>query len=98
MKPINRSFLAAGIVLGLAVPALAAPSITEYAAHARWITAGPDANLWFTDPDNSKIGKITTFGVITEYGVGTVGSTRPDVITAGPDGNMWFTDIGNDIV
>jgi hypothetical protein len=32
------------------------------------IAAGPDGNLWFADNGANKIGKITTAGVITEYG------------------------------
>jgi virginiamycin B lyase len=33
---------------------------------ATFITAGPDGNLWFTEP-NGKIGKLTTSGEVTEY-------------------------------
>ena len=39
----------------------------------------------------SKIGRITTAGVITEFPVPTAGSS-PRGITAGPDGNLWFTE------
>jgi streptogramin lyase len=55
------------------------------------ITAGPDGNIWFTETDLSKIAKITTSGVLTEYPLPTTGSA-PWIITAGPDGNMWFTE------
>src|SRR5262249_8628581 len=46
-------------------------NITEYAvpsqgAFIQGITAGPDGNLWFTELSTSKIGKITTMGMITE--------------------------------
>jgi streptogramin lyase len=57
------------------------------------ITAGPDGNLWFVEAAASKIGKITTAGVITEYGTanGLAANSRPWAITKGPDGNLWFT-------
>lgn len=35
------------------------------------ITAGPDGNLWFTERQGNKMGKITTSGQITEYPVPT---------------------------
>jgi streptogramin lyase len=56
------------------------------------ITAGPDGNLWFTEPfrfDN-RIGRITTAGVITEFQLTSPAS--PQGIVAGPDGNLWFTE------
>ncbi len=53
------------------------------------IAAGPDGRLWFADESTSKIGKITTSGVVTEYAL--LEGSRPHAITAGPDGNLWFT-------
>ena len=53
--------------------------------------AGPDGNLWFTEFDGNKIGKITTSGTFTEYVVPT-GNAFPEGIAAGPDGNLWFTE------
>ncbi|MEO5755166.1 MAG: Virginiamycin B lyase [Chthoniobacterales bacterium] len=50
------------------------------------ITVGGDGNLWFTESD--RIGRITTDGVITEFGSGL---GLPFSIAAGPDGNVWFT-------
>jgi virginiamycin B lyase len=35
------------------------------------ITAGPDGNLWFTESGQTKIGQITTAGVITEFNANT---------------------------
>jgi hypothetical protein len=58
------------------------------------ITAGPDGNLWFTEPDANQIGMITPDGQITEFAVPTANS-RPEFITAGPDGNLWFTEPGS---
>ncbi|HST31998.1 MAG TPA: hypothetical protein VLJ80_00620 [Solirubrobacteraceae bacterium] len=57
------------------------------------ITKGPDGNLWFTDwieGSSSKIGKITTAGVITEYTLPN--NSHPEGIVTGPDGNLWYTD------
>jgi streptogramin lyase len=55
------------------------------------ITAGPDGNLWFTEPDSNEIGRITPDGQITLYPVPTPGSL-PTGIAAGSDGNVWFTE------
>jgi virginiamycin B lyase len=54
------------------------------------ITAGPDGNLWFTEPGISRIGRITSTGLITEFSAGI--TAAPYGITAGPDGNLWFTE------
>ena len=61
-------------------------------ANPRAITAGPDGNVWFTELDGHKIGRITPAGVITELGVPSQGS--PGSIVAGPDGNLWFVEPG----
>lgn len=59
------------------------------------IASGPDGNLWFTESQgpggNNKIGRITTAGVITEFG-GLSAFSGPHDITAGPDGALWFTE------
>ena len=55
------------------------------------ITAGPDGNLWFTESNGNKIGRITPDGDITEFPVPTSGS-GPYGIATGADGNIWFTE------
>jgi tripartite motif-containing protein 71 len=55
------------------------------------IASGPDGNLWFTDHETDRVGKITTSGAVTEYSLPS--GSRPMGITAGPDGNVWFTDV-----
>jgi streptogramin lyase len=56
------------------------------------ITAGPDGNLWFTDPVAGKIGVINpTTHAISEFAVPTA-NERPTGIAVGPDGNLWFTE------
>jgi len=52
------------------------------------ITAGPDGNIWFTDPVAGNVGRIATSGQVAEF-TSPIGS--PGVITAGPDGNLWFS-------
>ena len=56
------------------------------------IAAGPDGNLWFTEKEGNRVGRITPAGEVTEFSV-TVGS-NPWGIAAGPDGNLWFTEYG----
>jgi hypothetical protein len=56
------------------------------------ITGGPEGALWFTEPGNSRIGRITTAGAITEYPLSGFGN--PQGITTGPDGALWFTEFG----
>jgi streptogramin lyase len=56
------------------------------------ICAGPDGNLWFTDPVTDAIGKLNpTTHAITEFPLPS-GDTGPNAITTGPDGNIWFTE------
>jgi streptogramin lyase len=55
------------------------------------IAAGPDGALWFSDRA-ATIGRITTAGVITEFGPAQsrVGSA-PAAPAVGPDGNLWLS-------
>jgi streptogramin lyase len=73
------------------------------------ITAGPDGNLWFTDWNGDKIGRITPNGTITEFPISSLNKPRdiftnrplgagPLGITAGPNGNLWFTEYGVDMI
>jgi len=57
-----------------------------------YITAGPDGNLWFTEPNGRLIVKMTISGTFIEYAAPSTGSYAPFDITAGPDGNLWFTN------
>ena len=82
-----------------AVPAQAAltPTITTFPSsdpfspesHPYAIAAGPDGQLWFTDPYEPKIGRMTTAGAITlQAPLPTL--TFAYGIAAGGDGAMWF--------
>lgn len=71
-------------------------TITEYelptaGSGPRSIIAGADGNLYYTGFLVSKIGMITTEGVVTEF----TGANAPFDIVSGPDGNVWFTATGN---
>jgi streptogramin lyase len=65
------------------------------------ITTGPDGNLWFTECSiparggagctNSRIGRMTPAGQLTEYALPNPSHT-PYRITTGPDGNLWFAE------
>jgi streptogramin lyase len=99
----TRGVLAAALALccsGL-VAVAGAVTITEFRLPTpncipRYITAGPDGALWFTE-NTGKIGRITTDGAITEFHVPTPNSFLV-VITTGPDGALWFTEVlGNKI-
>jgi virginiamycin B lyase len=62
------------------------------------IITGPDQNVWFTDFDGDRIGKITPAGDVTlfqlnnqcAHGIGLVG---PLNIIVGSDGALWITDV-----
>jgi streptogramin lyase len=47
--------------------------------------------VWFSQPDNNLIGRITTTGQVTDYS-GVDGVTN---LAAGSDGNMWFLSRGD---
>ena len=53
------------------------------------IAAGPDGNLWFTEDDGDRIGRITPAGVVTEFSAGITpaaarsGSRRGRTATSG---------------
>ncbi len=60
------------------------------------ITAGPDGNLWFTNPNTAEVGiffvgKVTTAGAMSIYDTDDL----PSGITTGPDGNLWAIESSN---
>ncbi len=78
-----------------------APSqITEFPlpiaeSYPNGIAAGPEGNLWFTEPGTARIGRITPSGQVTEFPLPD-SSGEPMAITAGPDANLWFTEPNRD--
>ena len=99
----RRQVIAFFVSIGLAVSSLvvpwsdstasaSTPMISTYTGTGisgpSEITAGPDGALWFTNPGNNTIGRITTAGAVTNYntkgsGPGT-GISEPSGIAAGP--------------
>ena len=55
------------------------------------VVAGPDGNLWVTDPANNSIDRVTTSGAATAFSIPTPAADPFDIIV-GPDGNLWFTE------
>jgi streptogramin lyase len=60
------------------------------------IVVGRDGNLWFTEYNGSRIGRITTAGAITEFSTGVTSGSGPSGIAAGSDGNLWFAETNAD--
>jgi virginiamycin B lyase len=79
-----------GVITRYPIPTSYGPNPSPYS-----ITAGPDGAMWFTEPNNDRIGTITTSGAITLFPYQT---QSVQDITTGPDGALWFTDYnGNEI-
>lgn len=104
--PVQISSLAPGKLARLALFSLLAAAlpgafaeipVIEYpiptGGSSAWdITAGPDGNMWFTEYEGQKVGRITPAGIITEFPTPSTFS-GPRMITVGPDGNLWFTEL-----
>lgn len=73
----------AGLVGGAGATITEFPLPTESSDPAA-ISVGYDGALWFTDRSANKIGRITTAGTTTEFGVPTP-NNWPNSITASPD-------------
>src|ERR1700722_12762318 len=87
----SNSLVALAIAFNLPGAAFA-QTITEFrVGFSPWeITAGPDGALWFTENNGSRIGRITTTGIFTQFSINSnssrSGSAVTRGITAGPDG------------
>lgn len=102
MRRAIRSAAASILVMGTVVlapaePALAAVTITEFPVASPNgpgpITGSTTGYVWFTEPSDDTIGRISAAGVVTEYGLPTT-YEDPRGITDGPDGAVWFTQSG----
>lgn len=73
----------------------AASPITEYPLVSNPcppnITTGSDGALWFTQACSNKIGRITTSGTLTQFGIPTANAYLVDIVS-GSDGALWFTE------
>jgi streptogramin lyase len=92
------------VLLGAALPAsiaVASPigTTTFFSSgitakgHVASIAAGPDGNMWFTESEGARVGRITPTGAVTEFSEGITKGSGPQAIAAGPDGNLWFTEL-----
>src|SRR5690348_2031123 len=86
------TLLGAALGVGPLQPARAgAPAVTEFpiavSAVARYITVGPDGNLWFTEGEGNRVGRLTPAGRLTEFPLPTR-RAHPDRIVVGPDQNL----------
>lgn len=82
-------------------PTFAPGVVTEYpvpTANATpfGIAEGQDGNMWFTELDGNKVGRVTPSGSINEIVLPTGGSAPEDIIK-GPAGNrdVWFVESGS---
>jgi virginiamycin B lyase len=92
----SRTKVTIGLGVSLALAGMSAMSvhaatgdITEFNvptanSQANGIDKGPDGNVWFTEFNTNKVGKITPAGSITEYTVPTANG-GPRNIATGPD-------------
>ena len=79
-----------------AIPNTSGVAQGEYGSPApRYITAGPDGALWFTDGGDDSIGRITTGGQVSEYPIGTTKPASPQGIVSSA-GELWFAEAGLD--
>lgn len=64
------------------------------------IVTAPNGDMWFTEEDTNRIGRITPAGVITEYDLAptTAGGAVMDLTTSA-DGSIWIVyDQGRDLL
>jgi streptogramin lyase len=54
------------------------------------ITGGPDGNLWFTELEGNRVGRITSEGVITEFPLPTPNSGPAGITSA--YGSIWLAE------
>ena len=76
------SLLAGSAVSLLSAGRASAQFVTEYdvptaSSGVDALAPGPDGNIWFTEPDANKIGRITPAGVVTEFSIPTPARRAP---------------------
>ncbi len=75
----------------IAISENAIPGVTT-ATGGGAIVPGIGGDLWFTMPNNDKIGRIASDGTVTTMPTVPASATMPVGITKGPDGRMWYTE------
>jgi virginiamycin B lyase len=58
------------------------------------LALGPEGNVWFTETQEDKVGRITPIGAIQMFQLPR--GSRPVEIVLGADGNLWVTEEKND--
>jgi streptogramin lyase len=54
------------------------------------LAAGPDGNIWITDPVGERLLRVKPDGSMTQFSLSKTGD--PVAISGGPDGNIWYVD------
>lgn len=107
MRTVPRRRTASSLVAAAAALLLAAPAaqatITDYPvptpdAGLEKIVAGKDGNLWFTEEQGAKVGRITPNGQIDEWPVPVDSEFGPTEITVGQNGLIWFLTSAGGVV
>src|SRR6267142_2541520 len=97
MKPrVLFGLVFVAVLLVVTTSAGAVVTITEFpsptpGSQPAGITFDFHGNLWFTEYNGNKIGRMTPQGVFTEFPITTFFSA-PGGITLGVDRNLWFTE------
>jgi streptogramin lyase len=100
-RPALHAWVLVVLAIAMSVAAVRPPvagavQITEFplesGSQPNYITTGSDGNLWFTDEGLNKIGRITTSGQVTDFGLGITPQAGLFGIAGGPEGNIWFTE------
>ena len=89
------------VLLSLSMVPMAAQAlatITEFPVASSMgpgpITASTNGFVWFTEPNDDTIGRISPTGAVTEYPLPD-SYQEPRGIAAGPSGTVWFTQTGS---
>lgn len=105
IRSIKNWAFGTGIIFSLASVQAFSQEITEFPSYAKsseanhpsGIANDKSGNIWFTELDSSRIGKMTPKGDVTEYETGVVDSAHSNrnplkvrTIVAGRGDNMWF--------
>lgn len=61
-------------------------------AQPNTLVAGSDGNIYFSEENGNRIGRISMSGTIMEITLSNVANAGPIGITTAPDGNLWFTE------
>ncbi|MHB2000902.1 MAG: virginiamycin B lyase family protein [Solirubrobacteraceae bacterium] len=89
---------ATGDVVETSKPERKAGDVREYALPGEGkpdhIAEGAEGDLWFTDGNTNKVGRMTPAGAVSEYALPS--NSSPHGITLGKEGDLWFTEENSD--